>query len=670
MALSGKAIVFGKTGYANAIVEGLRDAGFEVAMIFTNLERDEAFPASLPHLRDVAAAANIPVYEDFDPDNDLNVFNAIKDTNADLIVVGPYDKRVSSHVAKLARRAIALHPSLLPAFRGPSASNWALIEGQSTTGVSLLTFARQADAGNVIAQRLVKIDPAWNDGDLRAALAREMGALLVAFGPELLAAESPKATTQDERKITFYPEVTRRDGHVRFDQGNEKIVARVRGVSPAPGAYTDVCGAEFDIVSVEAEPRLAYDDEPGKILSVDEAENLLRVKSMDGVVRVKLADGNGRLAAVFHRNGDMLRFAGKITPFSSRRLDGDAHAAEYDVERPNDEEFERYAQFPDMIVVAVAYPCNAHCPNCPYTPGNSDIRLKYGDAQFIPPKLFFKIADECGQAGKEGWLPGGVGSMIRITGGGEPMLHPFGMTKLIEYAKAVGARVYLNSNGSMMQHDDVDRLLACNVDNIEISVDAADPVTYGIVRKGLDWDNLIATLEYMVERRNTTRSQTTIEVSVINQEIVSGKIEAIERFWYDLGVDNVIVRKFLTWGSATNIDPETSADPLAYLDREAGLPCPYPFHRLNIDTRGKIEVCGFDIAGRTNMGNVNEQTIREIWTGAMFNWWRAKHRNGEGGDIPLCAECPDWKYRSWEHNYRKALKNAAKRRDEAWAISP
>jgi hypothetical protein len=54
----------------------------------------------------------------------------------------------------------------------------------------------------------------------------------------------------------------------------------------------------------------------------------------------------------------------------------------------------------------------------------------------------------------------------------------------------------------------------------------------------------------------------------------------------------------------------------------------------------------------------------------MFSWWRAKHRAGEGGDIPLCAECPDWKYRSWEHNYRKALRNAAKRRDEAFAISP
>ncbi|MDE2573382.1 MAG: SPASM domain-containing protein, partial [bacterium] len=75
------------------------------------------------------------------------------------------------------------------------------------------------------------------------------------------------------------------------------------------------------------------------------------------------------------------------------------------------------------------------------------------------------------------------------------------------------------------------------------------------------------------------------------------------------------------------------------------------------------------ISGRTNMGNLKRQTIREIWRGAMFEWWRKKHREGRGGDIPLCAECPDWKYRSWEHNYRKALSNARVRRDEAWKIA-
>jgi len=337
---------------------------------------------------------------------------------------------------------------------------------------------------------------------------------------------------------------------------------------------------------------------------------------------------------------------------------------------PQDSDIEQFGKFPDMVVVSVAYPCNAQCPNCPYTPGNSELREKYGDMPYIPETLFKKIADECGLAGRNGWLNHGMGSMIRITGGGEPMMHPAGMAGMIEYAKKAGARVYLNSNGSMFRNDDIERLLACDTDNIEISVDSGDKDTYAIVRHGLDWNKLLTTLRHMIDRRNATRSKTTIEVSVINQDRVKDTIHDIEKFWYDYGVDNVIIRKFLTWGSNTHLDPNQSGDPIAYLDREAGLPCPYPFHRLNIDTRGKVEVCGFDIMGRTNMGNVHQQTLHDIWHGAMFNWWRDKHRNGKGGDIPLCAECPDWKYRSWEHNYRKALTVAASRRDAARDIEP
>ena len=101
-----------------------------------------------------------------------------------------------------------------------------------------------------------------------------------------------------------------------------------------------------------------------------------------------------------------------------------------------------------------------------------------------------------------------------------------------------------------------------------------------------------------------------------------------------------------------------AADPAPYLDKTIGEPCPYPFQRLNIDSRGKVEVCGFDISGRTNLGNVRTQTIREIWQGPMFQWWREKHAEGRGGDIPLCRECPDWQYRSWTHNWEKVMRTA------------
>lgn len=661
-----KAIVFAATGYGNAIVERLAREGYEVALVFAAPQNDEGDHFYAPvTLADAARALGAKVFEDVDSMKSERAFDAIKEAEADLlVVVNGYDRTVSTHVAKLAKEALYLHPSLLPKYRGPSPSNWVLIEGETETGVTLSRLGRKNDAGEILVQRTVPVEPADTDAMLRIRLSAALADVLLDYRARSATGMVFLARSQDDSASTMYPRIARRDAHVRFDQGTSKIIDRVRGVSPYPGAYTDFCGVEFPIVSVQSEGSETYDDEPGHVLSVSDEASELLVKSMDGKIRVKLHDELHRLGAIAQHNRDILKFAGKITPFSAKAI---TEGAAYDVEMPNAEEFTKYLEFPDMVVLAVAYPCNAHCPNCPYIEENSDIRLKYADANFMAPELFMKIADECGEAARQKWLPGGVGSFIRITGGGEPMMHPYGMTNLIEYAMSAGARVYLNTNGSLFKKDDIDRLLACNVDNIEVSVDCADKETYAVVRKGLDWDKTLASLRYMIDQRNKTRSRTTIEVSVINQEIVSGSIPEIEKFWYDYGVDNVIVRKFLTWGSSTNIDPNSSADPLAYLDRDSGVPCPYPFHRLNIDSRGKVEVCGFDIMGRTNMGSVRNSSIREIWRGTMFNWWREKHQAGQGGDIPLCAECPDWKYRSWEHNYRKALKNARKRRDESFA---
>ena len=93
------------------------------------------------------------------------------------------------------------------------------------------------------------------------------------------------------------------------------------------------------------------------------------------------------------------------------------------------------------------------------------------------------------------------------------------------------------------------------------------------------------------------------------------------------------------------------------------MPCPFIFERLNIDSRGNVMVCGYDISGNTSMGNVNTESIRDIWHGEGFAFYRDKHLAGRGKDIALCAGCPDWKYRSWQHNYWKVVQNAEAARE-------
>jgi MoaA/NifB/PqqE/SkfB family radical SAM enzyme len=228
------------------------------------------------------------------------------------------------------------------------------------------------------------------------------------------------------------------------------------------------------------------------------------------------------------------------------------------------------------------------------------------------------------------------------------------MVELIEYAKDAGAKIGLITNGSLLDDMTVYRLLGCGTDAIEISADAADKGTYSKVRKGLNFDLLLSNVRYLMFLRNKSEAMTKVIISIVNQKGVD--VESAVKFWSKI-VDKVQVRKYLTW----NInDAGQSADPEPLMkDRE---PCPFPFERLNFDSRGKAVFCSFDIAGETDFGNVKEQSIKSIWNGAKLRFARKLLLAGEYEKIDLCKKCPDWRYRSWNYNYWQIMKDAERKR--------
>lgn len=155
--------------------------------------------------------------------------------------------------------------------------------------------------------------------------------------------------------------------------------------------------------------------------------------------------------------------AAKVSSSSEVSSGPSDHVAQYGL-RPE------AAEFPMMLVLSFVYPCNAECPHCPYT--NSNIRDSYKDVPYMPDDVFKKIADEAGQ----------YGAYLRISGGGEPMLHPHAV-ELLTYAKRVGCKIGLITNGSAFTEKNSRALLDAGVDMIEFSVDARDAETYSVFVK-------------------------------------------------------------------------------------------------------------------------------------------------------------------------------------------
>ena len=327
-------------------------------------------------------------------------------------------------------------------------------------------------------------------------------------------------------------------------------------------------------------------------------------------------------------------------------------------------------EFPLMVVISIIYPCNFGCPMCPYTDSNSDLRKFYHahDGDLMPVRLWEKMADECGQ----------YGAWMRCTGGGEPFLHPQ-MVEMIEYAKARGARVWINTNGSMLgplpaHRAKLERAIRAGVDLIEFSMDAADAATYAKVRpprRGAPrdperWfnehvDNVRAALELRKQLRTTNR----VVVSLIRQDILEGKLEDAVKFWTEeVGVDEVITRKFLSWDDNTTIPLTKALDPHLYkgLPGDRKEPCVWPFERMNVDTLGRVALCGQDISFRTAelFPNVNEASLREIWQGERFNWYRRLHLEGRGAEAWPCNGCSAWLagVRDWQYGWLRVLKRS------------
>lgn len=143
-------------------------------------------------------------------------------------------------------RALNVHASLLPRWRGAAPVAHAILAGDAETGVSLMQATAALDDGPVLARSRTPIDPQEDAGALTERLATLGAALLERELPRYLAGELV-ATPQDERAVTWAPKLTTADGALDFARPAEELARRVRAMTPEPGAFTTVRGARLTV---------------------------------------------------------------------------------------------------------------------------------------------------------------------------------------------------------------------------------------------------------------------------------------------------------------------------------------------------------------------------------------------------------------------------------------
>jgi methionyl-tRNA formyltransferase len=157
----------------------------------------------------------------------------------DVLVVAAYGQILKPEVLAIPRwGAVNVHASLLPRYRGAAPVAHAILQGDSHTGVTLIRMTPQLDAGDILAQEAVPIQPDDTTGSLEARLA-ELGAqMTVALVQRLAAGDNPPALPQDATQATRAPKIRKSFGLIDWSQSPEYLERFVRAMQPWPTAYT------------------------------------------------------------------------------------------------------------------------------------------------------------------------------------------------------------------------------------------------------------------------------------------------------------------------------------------------------------------------------------------------------------------------------------------------
>jgi methionyl-tRNA formyltransferase len=237
-------------------------------------------------MRQVAQEHGLPVHAP-ESINDAESLALLRRFDAELLVVCDYGQILSPAALATARLGgINLHASLLPKYRGAAPINWALLEGETETGVTLIHMTPRLDGGPCLVQETVGIGPDETAGEVEARLAR-MGVDAVRTSLDLLQDWNGQETLgklQDPQQATRAPRLKKSDGQIDWSQSAEQIRNRLRGLQPWPGVYTHWHAKKQPLRLildwVEVVPGQSTAEAPGTILA-------------SGSDRLWIATGNG-----------------------------------------------------------------------------------------------------------------------------------------------------------------------------------------------------------------------------------------------------------------------------------------------------------------------------------------------------------------------------------------
>ena len=259
-------LFMGTPDFAVASLKRLVEDGHEICGVFTQPDKpkNRGHKLTFSPVKEYALSQNLAVYQPLKM-RDGEAMSIVEELAPELIVVAAYGKILPEDILNYPKYgSINVHSSLLPKYRGAAPINWAILDGEAETGVSIMYMAKELDAGDVILQKSTAIG---EDEDALALTARlaGLGAEALAEAVEALKNGTASRTPQDGSKQTYASMLSREMSPIDWSRTARAIDCQVRGLIPWPCASTELAGQRFKVYRTA--PGRETDKAPGTVLA-------------------------------------------------------------------------------------------------------------------------------------------------------------------------------------------------------------------------------------------------------------------------------------------------------------------------------------------------------------------------------------------------------------------
>ncbi len=275
-----RVVMFGYQTWGHRTLEALIGSEHEVALVVTHPRSDHAYERIWSDsVADLAAEHDVPVLLRNRPD-DPELMDRLRAAEPDIMVANNWRTRIGPEVFDLPKHGtLNVHDSLLPRYAGFSPVIWALINGEREVGVTAHQMDSELDAGDIVLQRSVPVEPTDTATDLFHKTVALIGPI-TADALALIESGTAQWVKQDRSKASFFHKRSLEDSRIDWSWPAERLERLVRALSdPYPNAFTYYRGERVRIVAATLS-RQCYGGTPGRVF----------IREDDGVVIVAGAD--------------------------------------------------------------------------------------------------------------------------------------------------------------------------------------------------------------------------------------------------------------------------------------------------------------------------------------------------------------------------------------------